>query len=212
MTRLKVVVVGNGGHAKVVVSVLKLDPTIELVGVVGPSSSGPVAGLPIVGDDDDLPRLRKTIPGAFIAVGNNQRRDQLFAVAAQLGFELPSALHPRAVIDAGARVGLGVVAMAGAVVNTDSVIGDACILNTGSTVDHDCVIGRSVHVAPGTNLSGYVTVGDRALLGIGSTVGRGTPINIGADATVGAGSLVIEDVPPGVTVIGVPARLVREKA
>jgi UDP-perosamine 4-acetyltransferase len=206
------VVVGNGGHAKVVVSVLRLDPNIELVGVVGPSKSGAVAGLPLLGADDDIARLRRTIPGAFIAVGNNLRRDQLFNEAVQLGFELPCALHPRAVIDAGARVGLGVVAMAGAMVNTDSVIGDASILNTGSTVDHDCVIGRSVHVAPGSNLSGYVTVGDRALLGIGSTIGRGTPITIGIDATIGAGSVVIEDVPPGATVFGVPARLVRDGA
>jgi UDP-perosamine 4-acetyltransferase len=211
MKPLRVLVVGNGGHAKVVVSVLRLDDAIDLIGVVGPASSGSVSGLPLLGDDADLMSLRREIPAAFIAVGDNHRRDELFRIVDELEFELPSALHPRAVIDHGARIGRGVVAMAGAIVNTDSVIGDAGILNTGCTVDHDCVLGRSVHVAPGTHLSGYVIVGDRALLGIGSTIGRGSPLTIGADAVVGAGSVVVTDIPAGATVVGVAARPMAEE-
>ena len=206
MSRLKVLVVGNGGHAKVVISVLRLDAAIELVGVIGPSSSGSVGGLSLLGDDADLALMRRKVPGAFIAVGNNLRRFELFNLVDSLGFELPRAFHPSAVIDDDARIGRGVVAMAGAIVNTGAVVGDAAILNTGCTVDHDCILGRSVHVAPGTNLSGYVVVGDRALLGIGSTIGRGIRISIGMDAVIGAGSLVINDVAAGATVIGAPAR------
>ncbi len=99
--------------------------------------------------------------------------------------------------------------MAGAAINAATSIGDGSIVNTGATVDHDNRLGRFVHIAPGCHLAGYVTVGDGALVGVGSAVGRGRPLAIGEEAVVGAGSLVIDDVPAHAEVAGRPARPLR---
>lgn len=199
-----VIVIGNGGHAKVVLAILALNG-VSVVGVVGPGGDGVIRGLPRLGDDHDLPTLRGHGPAVFVAVGDNDRRERLFALAEDLGFELVNAVHPTAVIDDSVRLGRGVAIMAGAIVNPDTEIGDNVIVNTGATIDHDCWIGRGAHIGPGSHLSGYVRVGPRALIGIGATVGRGRRLTVGEGAVVGAGSVVIEDVADGAVVWGVPA-------
>jgi UDP-perosamine 4-acetyltransferase len=200
-----VILIGNGGHAKVVLGILTLNG-ITIAGVVGPGNDAVIEGVPRLGDDDDLPTLRSHADRAFIAVGDNSRREQLFAIAEDLGFELVNAVHRAAVIDPTVRLGRGIAVMAGAIVNPDTVVGDNVVINTGATVDHDCSIDRGAHIGPGSHLSGYVQVGARALIGIGATIGRGRPIKVGEEAVVGAGSVVIEDVAEGAVVWGVPAR------
>lgn len=202
---LRTVLVGAGGHARVVLSILRADPQVTVVGVVAPSL-GSIRGLPLLGDDDDLASLPgQGIEAAFVAVGDNGRRMDLFGRCLNLGFEMLNALHPAAVIDLSVHLGRGVVVMPGAVINCDTVIGDAAIINTSASVDHDCVIGPGSHVGPGAHLSGYVVVGAGVLVGIGSAVGLGEPITIGDGAVIGAGAAAIRNVPGGVTVVGVPA-------
>jgi sugar O-acyltransferase (sialic acid O-acetyltransferase NeuD family) len=86
--------------------------------------------------------------------------------------------------------------------------------NIYSYVAHDCVIGDFVTFAPGVKCNGNVVVGDHAYIGTGAVIrqGRpGAPLRIGRSAVVGMGAVVTRDVPPGVTVVGNPAKLhVRE--
>jgi acetyltransferase-like isoleucine patch superfamily enzyme len=89
-------------------------------------------------------------------------------------------------------------------------LGLGCIINTGATFYHDCVLGDGVHICPGVHLAGDVQVGELSWLGIGCTVRQG--IRIGAGVTVGAGAVVIDDVPDGQTVVGVPARPLKNKS
>jgi len=203
------VVIGGGGHAKVVIDVL-LAAGWEVAGYTDPSpvAGATIAGTPCLGDDAVLSGLYTAgIRWAIVALGDNVRRTRMAESARALGFTLASAVHPSAQISPHARLGQGVAIMPCAVVNAGTVIGDNTILNTSATVDHDCVIGRSVHIAPGAHLAGYVTVEDEALVGVGSIVGRGRPLRIGRGAVVGIGSVVFRDVEPGSTVAGNPARL-----
>jgi len=209
----KVVLVGGGGHAKVIVEVLRAArPELELAGVLDKTRSvGEVLGAPVVGDDDALPALRASgVAYAFIAIGDNRLRERLAEKARAAGFALINAISPAAVVSPSARLGEGVAVMAGAVINAGSQIADLAIVNTGAVIDHDCKIGQAAHVAPGCALAGGVTVGPRAFLGVGVSAIPG--VQIGADTQVGAGACVTDDLAPGVLALGVPARPVRSLA
>ena len=113
--------------------------------------------------------------------------------------------HPSSVVSPFAEIDVGTQILARAVINAGAKIGQNSIINTGAIVEHDCVIGNHVHLAPGCTLSGTVRVDDRAHIGAGATIRQG--IHIGEDALVGAGAVVVKDVAPRTTVIGVPARV-----
>lgn len=202
-------IIGAGGHAKVVIEAVRAAGLGEVVGIVDPApASSHVLGVPVVGRDEDLPRLRSEgVTAAVVALGHNALRLRVGAVLRGLGYELPAVVHPSAFVAPSARVADGAVVMARAVVGTDTSVGALAIVNTGAVVDHDGVIGAAAHVAPGCALAGNVAVGERALVGVGSAVRPG--IRIGADAVVGAGSAVVADVEAGGRVGGAPARPLR---
>jgi sugar O-acyltransferase (sialic acid O-acetyltransferase NeuD family) len=144
----------------------------------------------------------------IIAIGDCRVRMERGDWACHKGFAIASAIHPRAVLAADTVVGDGSVVVAGSVVNPGARLGRHVIVNTGATVDHDCRISDGVHIAPGCHLAGNVEVGTCTDLGIGTTVKDRT--KIGSHCMIGAGSVVIHDIPDGVVAYGVPARIVRE--
>jgi len=210
---MQIVVVGAGGHAKVILDILLCQGTYDIIGLTDPGykPGNTVLGFPVLGDDDVLPALRREgVTGAFIAIGDNRLRSRLFDRVTEDGFELINAIHPRAIIAETVRIGRGVAVMAGGIINADASIGDNVIVNTGATVDHDCVIERDVHIAPGVHLGGNVHVKRRAFLGIGTAV---IPeITIGEGAIIGAGSVVVDAISDYTLALGVPARPIRTLA
>jgi sugar O-acyltransferase (sialic acid O-acetyltransferase NeuD family) len=202
-----VAVIGAGGHAKVVISTL-LAAGFEVACVYDDDSSkwgSEVLGAPVrgpVAEIESNPRLK-----AIIAVGDNGAREKMAGRFEQI--EWLAVVHPAAYVHPSVKIAEGTVVFAGAVIQPDAVIGAHAIINTGATVDHDCAIGDFVHVAPGTNLAGGVRVGRGAFLGIGSAV---IPYrSIGEWTTVGAGGVVIDDLPARITAVGVPARQINPK-
>ncbi|WP_305820949.1 acetyltransferase [Massilia brevitalea] len=204
-----VIIVGAGGHAKVCIELLQAMGETVLC-CVGASDSAPTClGLPVLQGDHHLARLRdEGHTRAFVALGPNRLRARLGWQVRELGYELVNAISPAAVVSPSARLGAGVAVMAGAVINAEASIGDLAIINTGASVDHDCSIGEAVHLAPQCALAGNITVGAGTFLGVGCKVIPG--IEIGAHATVGAGAVVIGQIPPDVTAVGVPARVLHK--
>ncbi len=137
-------------------------------------------------------------------IGSNRVREQVAAIVTAAGHTCETVIHPRAVVAPSARIGAGVVVFAGACINADAVVDDGAIVNTSAVIEHDCVLGAFCHVSPNAALGGAVRVGVRAHVGLGSSVIQG--IAIGDDTTIGAGSVVVRDLPPGVVAYGVPAR------
>ena len=208
MDRGGLVIVGDGGHAKVVIDIL-LEMGIRPLGCTGVDSSRrDLLGVEIMGGDDQLPRLFASgVRQAFVAIGDNRKRREISETVREIGFDLVNALSPHASISRFARLGAGIAIMPGAIVNADAEIGDGAIINTGATVDHDCKIGAYAHIAPGTNLAGRVRVGEGVFLGIGSRVIPA--VTIGDWSVVGAGSVIIQNLEPNVVAAGVPASIIR---
>ena len=159
---------------------------------------------PVVGAFGDLARLRQRYNAALVSVGNNRARLSLHRKLAELAFDIPTLIHPSAVVSPYARIGRGSVAAMNAVVGAFAIVGEAVILNTACTIDHDCAIADAAHISPGANLAGGVKVGTCSWIGIGASVRE--LVAIGDNVTIGGGSAVVSDIEDGVTAFGVPAR------
>jgi UDP-perosamine 4-acetyltransferase len=205
---MDVVIIGAGGHGRVVLDILRAAGTHRPIGFLDadPLLAGTQVGdLPVLGPINLLPRLRQQkLKAAIVAIGDNRPRLGYAQNLIEHGFELLNAVHPSACIAPTASLGRNVVVAAGAILSTDVRIDDSVIINTGAIIDHECHIEQGVHVCPGAALAGRVRIGAGAFVGLGAKVIQ--CLSIGPNATVGAGAVVIHDVPAGVTVIGVPAR------
>ncbi len=146
--------------------------------------------------------------GSIIAIGGSGGRFRLEIAAMLLdrfGIDPVTVVDPSAVVTGSNAIGAGCQLLAGSVVQAGAALGRQCIINSGAIVEHECEIGDGVHVGPGAVLTGLVRVGARSFVGAGATV---LPrVSIGEDVVVGAGAVVVHDVPDGVTVAGVPARV-----
>ena len=206
-----VVIIGAGGHGKVVLDILRAAGRFNPIGYVDADTrlfGTKVGGLQVLGPNNVLPRLRQQgVAHAIVAIGDNRTRQRYVATLGGEGFELVSAIHPSAFVSPTAKLGRNVVVGPNASVITEARIGDATIVNTGAIVEHECEVGQAVHVAPGACLAGRVRVGACAFVGIGAQVIQ--CLSVGEGATVGAGAVVLQDVPDGATVVGVPARVVK---
>lgn len=205
----RIIVVGGGGHAKVVIEVIRSMNLAQIVGVLDLSAeTTDVLGVPVLGGDEQLkPLYDDGVRLAAIALGDNRLRERVGRKALQLGYELPTLIHASAVVSPSASLGAGAVVMARAVIGSASSIGELAIVNTGAVVDHDNSIGVGVHIAPGCALAGNVTVDQFAFIGIGTCARQW--VTIGAGAVVGAGSVLVRDVGPGTTVVGAPAAVLK---
>lgn len=203
MTRL--VIVGAGGHAAVVAESAQLQGAWDDICFVDDKYPDltEVIGLPVIDDLAAVERLQGEQAQFIVAIGSNDTRLRLHKSIAGVG-RMASVVHPSATVSRSAIVQPGTAIMAQAVINARAKIGAACVVNTSATIDHDCVIGSGVHVSPGANLAGGVSVGEAAWIGIGASVTNN--VSIGAAAIVGAAAAVVGDVAPNQTVVGIPAR------
>lgn len=200
-----VLVLGAGGHAKVVADILQLQ-NVDVIGFLddNPSTWGThLLGLPVHGSIDRYPDFSPD--GLVLGIGSNRVRKQ---IVARLGSSAEtlwlSAIHPSASVARSARIADGVVICAHAVINPDSAIGVHAIINTSASIDHDCTINSYAHIAPGVHLAGGVHVGEGTLFGVGSQALPGC--QIGDWTTIGAGATIIRNVPDQVIAKGTPAR------
>jgi len=207
----KCIILGAGGHARVLIDSLLLNGEVEIAGILEPVVERwgqSLYDILILGGDDLLPEMAgRGVTHFVVGVGStasNLHRKKLFEIAASHHLEPLTIIHPSAVVSRFARVGRGAQLNAGCIVNAGALVGENVILNSGVIIEHDCIIGDHVHVATGAKLSGTVIVGELAHIGTGASLRQS--IHIGERAVVGAGAVVVKDVDPDSTVVGNPAR------
>lgn len=201
----KVIMIGAGGHGKVVLSTL-LEVGMNVISIYDDDVNKlrqKVFNIPIIGPVSDIEDSPSIL--TIIAIGDNQKRKKIASKFKRVNYL--SVVHPNAYVHNSVRIGAGTIVFAGAVIQPDTLIGEHCIVNTGATVDHDCVVGNFSHLAPGTHLSGGVKVYDGVLFGIGSMAIPG--MSIGAWSTIGAGSVVVKSIASYNIVAGVPAKSIK---
>lgn len=209
---MKIVGIGAGGHAKVLIDIVRQTPGLELVGLLDadPDKFGTdVLGYPVLGGESFLADLK--VDAAFIGIGgvpSNRVRRRVFERVRAAGLPIVSLVHPTAVVAASARLGEGTMIMAGAIVNADAELGDGVIVNTRAVVEHDCRVGSFAHLCPGSILGGSAMVGEEAFIGLGAAIIQG--VHVGGHTVVGGGAVVVADLPEWVLAVGCPSRIVRE--
>lgn len=204
-----VVIIGSGGHAKVIVACLRLLG----VPILGRTDADPMKrhqtldGVPFLGEDRVIngqdPAAIQLINGIG-STGDAGKRIGAYEQFRERGFQFSRVIHPSAIIAGDAEIGEGAQVMAGAVIQPGCRLGGNVVINTGARIDHDCVIGDHVHVAPGAVLCGEVKVGARSHIGAGAVIIQ--TIGVGTDSLIAAGAVVRANVRKSARLAGVPAR------
>ena len=202
---MNLVIIGYSGHSYVCIEIAIL-AGFNIIGYydIEEKLLNPY-NITYLGSEKDLIKKNNNL---FVAIGDNKLR-QLICEKLILDNNLPSLVHPSALISTTSLISKNVLVAAGAVVNAQSNIGYGCIINTSAVIEHECQLDDFVHVAPGATLAGNVKVGKRSFIGANATVKQG--VVIGEDVIIGAGAVIINDVPRNSTVVGNPGKIIKTR-
>ena len=206
---MNIVIIGAGGQGSVVADALlrshEAGSGAWPIGFLDDSRTEPLLDLPILGPLASLPAIPHD--GVVVAIGDNAVRRKVSEELSARGETLIVARHPWTSIAPAVRIGAGTMISAGVIVTPGVMIGRGVLLNTKAAVDHDSVIGDFSHVSPGATLGANVVLGEEVFVGLGASILSGC--RVGSRSIIGAGAVVVRDIPENVVAYGVPARVKR---
>jgi sugar O-acyltransferase (sialic acid O-acetyltransferase NeuD family) len=169
-----VIILGGGGHASVLIEILRLIDS-DIIGIVDPflEKGIKVKDITVIGSDDavlDYPNSGVVLVNALGPLPKKSTREDLSTKFINLGYQFLTLIHPRAYVSPSARIEDGAQIMAGALVQAKSYIGRLSVINSGAIIEHDCCIGDHAHIAPGAILCGGVQAGSGVFVGGGAIV------------------------------------------
>jgi UDP-perosamine 4-acetyltransferase len=198
-----VIILGAGGHAKVLADALKLSGR-EILGFVTPDTDVGMnyCGKKVLGDDSIIEQYSADEIELVNGIGALPTKNLRWLLADKMrkqGYKFAIVIHPDAIITADVDLLEGTQIMAGVVIQSGTKIGQDTIINTGALIDHDCQIGNQCHIAPGVIFSGGINIGSNTHLGTGAIVIQN--ISIGENCVISAGSIVYKDISDGAKII-----------
>ncbi len=209
-----IIIIGGGGHARMIVSLLRKIGTYRISGYTALQESSRMPDIPYLGPDEILPGHIQDFPGtsAVIGVGlltpqDTKKRKHLENNLQNWGYRLPPIISTSAVVNEGVLVADAALICDSATIITGTTIGRNVIINTSASIDHDCTIGNQTHIAPGVTLGGGVTIGSDCFLGIGTVMIQNIQVSDGCFFT--AGSVVTKNCESAGLYGGLPARMIR---
>ena len=203
MSSKPVIIMGTGGHAKVVADVLELSK-VEVLGFVTPDLEIELefCGKKVLGDDSlisQYPADEIELANGIGSLPGKNLRWQLTDKMRKQGYSFVTIVHPDAIIGPDVSLGEGVQVMAGVIIQAETKIGKDSIINTGALIDHDCKIAENCHIAPGVICGGGIEIGANTHIGIGTIVAEYR--SIGSNCIIASGSVVYKDVLDNTTLI-----------
>lgn len=208
----KVVVIGGGGYAKVVISIIKELDCYEIYGYTDNADNGSILGVRYLGDDRILKEVysRDNVEKAVLGVGQLQDstlRRSIVCRLKKIGFFFPAIVSKTAILSDGVKLGEGTIVRDNATISASSTVGSYSIIGTSANINHDSTIGSYSNIAIGSNIGAEVNIGDDVLVGMGTVVMN--KINVIDKCLIGAGSLVLKNCEvPGVY-YGSPAKKIK---
>jgi len=206
----KLVIIGGGGHAKVLISIIKKGFSYDIVGYVDKLNYGDILNVKYLGDDFWLEANCKSIKYAALGIGQislTENRNEVVNRILKIGYEFPKIISPYALVNDGVKIGDGVQVFDGAVINSSTEIDAFSIINTNSTIEHDCKIGKFCHIATGATLCGGVEIGDFSMIGSNSVVVQYK--RIASRVLIGSGGVVVKDIIEAGSYVGNPVRKIK---
>lgn len=203
----KLIIIGAGGHALSVIA--SAGASNQLFGFIDENKSGDFSGYPIlaksIGKIENPAQYR-----FFVAIGDNDARKRFFDELVEKGLEIASIIDRSAVIDRNVKIGKGNFIGKLAVIVSGSEIGDNNLINSKALIEHGCRLGSHINISTNATLNGDVVVEDGVFFG-SSAVCNGQK-TLGENAVIGSGAVVVENVEPRTTVVGVPAKKLVKKS
>lgn len=201
----KVVIIGAGGHAKVIADIVVRSQDI-LLGFLDDNlekEKKVICNYKVLGKIEECIKLKEQNNEIqfIIAIGSNLIRKK---IVEKYKLNYYTAIHPSAQIGLEVKIEEGTVVMANACINSCAKIGKHSIINTGAIIEHDNIIENFVHISPQAALAGTVKVGESTHVGIGAIIKNN--IEICSNCTIGSGAVVVKNIIEEGTYVGVPAR------
>lgn len=209
MKRSSVIILGAGGHARVLLEVLKVNQMHPLgfIDVNTDLKGKKIDGIEVLGDENDLLNYKPQSIELVNGIGSTksvQSRKEIYVKWKKKNYSFANVVHPGAWVSDTARLGEGVQIMAGAIVQPGVCLEENVVLNTAASVDHDCVVEAHAFLSPGCILNGGVRIGAETHVGSGAIVLQ--YLSTGKQCLLAAGSVVVKNVMDGEKVIGLPAK------
>jgi sugar O-acyltransferase (sialic acid O-acetyltransferase NeuD family) len=210
-----IILFGGGLHAQYCIDIIEKENKYKIIGITDSLKQigSEFYGYKVIGRQEQLKYLidKYDIHAGIITIGDNWARKLVFdEIISQIpGFRFVNAIHPSTIIGKNVRLGVGIVIMAGCIINPNSIVGDFCFFATRAQLEHDCIMDDFASISAGSLTGGKVRIGKYSAIALGVIIAD--RLNIGENTVVGSGSLVLEDLPDNVLAYGNPAQIIRTR-
>lgn len=192
-----IILIGGGGHCKACIDVIEQEGKYQIAGItdlahrVGES----ILGYPIIGTDDDLPKLLYKHKNALITLGQIRSatlRRKAYDQLKGLGANLPVIISPHALVSQHAQISEGTIVMHHALINAHAQIGHNNIINSKALIEHEAIIGDHCHISTAAKINGQVSIGNECFVGSGATIANN--IQLTNQVVIPAGTTVFKNI------------------